>query len=302
VNERGLVAVAGYTSLDRSFLAERLPRSGETSILTGQAVPPLRWGGCAPNVALWLRRLGVPVALVAWLGRDEGGRRYRDRLARAGVDLRGLAMGDGPTPRSVLVYTKDGEGSCLFHPSGADDQAFDVPDLVHEAGWVAITVGAAKLTRSLLEFVDRASSRERIRVAWDVKADRRAFPPDLVDRLARADFVHLNQSETVFVGDGLGLGRSAEPQDLLELGAGIVALTRGSAGATVVWPDGRRDLEAEPIPAPDPTGAGDAFMAGALAGLRGGDGPAEAAERGMGVAARFLRGEGREAAVPEGGS
>jgi sugar/nucleoside kinase (ribokinase family) len=262
-----LVLVAGYTSLDSAFVTETLPRGGETSILEGDVLPPLRWGGCAPNVALWLRRLDVPVALVAWLGDDDAGHRYRDRLESAGVDLRGLSVGPGSSPRSLLVYPRNGEGFCLFHPSGADDQVFEAGALIDEAGWVAMTVGAERLARSLLEVLEPALAGGRARLAWDVKADRRAFPPDLVARLA---------------------------------GAAVVALTQGRDGATVVWAEGRRDLPAEPVDVPDPTGAGDAFLAGMLAGLRRQDSPPQAARLGMEVASRFLRGEGREDPAAEG--
>jgi ribokinase len=289
-----LVLVAGYTSLDSAFLTETLPRGGETSILEGDVLPPLRWGGCAPNVALWLRRLDVPVALVAWLGDDDPGHRYRDRLERAGVDLRGLSVGLGSSPRSLLVYTRDGEGFCLFHPSGADEQVFEAGTLIDEAGWVAVTVGAEKLTRSLMGALEPALAGGRARLAWGVKADRRAFPPDLVARLAGAYLVHLNRAEAAFVGQALRLGRPAEPEDLLERGAAVVALTRGRDGATVVWAEGRRDLPAEPVDVRDPTGAGDVFLAGMLAGLRRQYSPPQAARLGMKVAARFLRGEGQE--------
>jgi ribokinase len=289
-----LVLVAGYTSLDCAFVAEALPRSGETSILKGDVVPPLRWGGCAPNVALWLRRLDVPVALAGWLGDDEPGHRYRERLARAGVDLRGLGVGPGSSPRSLLVYSSDGEGFCLFHPSGANDQVFEAVDLVAEARWVAVTVGAEKLTRSILEAFEGAVGEGRTRLAWDVKADRRAFPPALVTRLAGSHLVHLNWAETEFVGRALGLNRPAEPEDLLDRGAEVVALTRGREGAMVVWADGRRDLPADPVDVRDPTGAGDAFVAGILAGLHRGDAPPVAARLGMEVASRSLRGEGRD--------
>jgi ribokinase len=295
-----LVLVAGYTSLDTAFVTERLPQRGETSILEGDVIPPLRWGGCAPNVALWLRRLDVPAALVAWLGDDEAGRRYRDRLERAGVDLRGLGLGPRSSPRSLLVYTKEGDGFCLFHPSGADDQVFEARDLVDEARWVAVTVGAEKLTRSLLEASEPAVAEGRVRLAWDVKADRRAFPPDLVARLSGAHLVHLNRAETEFLGEALGLSRPAEPGDLLERGAEVVAMTRGREGASVFWAEGRRDLPAEPVDVRDPTGAGDAFVAGMLAGLHRGDPAPEAGRLGMEVAVRFLTGEGREDPAAEG--
>jgi ribokinase len=283
------VVVSGYTSIDTSIRTATVPRPGETAVVTGDVVPPPRWGGCAPNVALWLRRLEVPTALVGWLGDDPEGRDYRDVLATAGVDLRGLETGEGSSPRSFLIYPTGGDTLCLFHPSGSERQRFDDASLVGKAGWVAVTVGPEGLTRSVLDAFGSRLAAGEVRLGWDVKADRHAFSPDLVERLAGADLVCLNRAETAYVGEALGLGRAAEPEDLLGRGARAVALTRGPAGARVVWEGGREELQPEPESWPDPTGAGDAFFAGMLAGLSRGEPPPNAGRIGMRAASGHLR-------------
>lgn len=58
----GLVVVSGYASIDTTLVADRLPPPGETAILEGEVAPTPRRGGCAPNLALGLRRLDVPTA------------------------------------------------------------------------------------------------------------------------------------------------------------------------------------------------------------------------------------------------
>jgi ribokinase len=285
----GLVAVSGYTSIDTRLVSSSLPRVGETALLEGDPAPAARFGGCAPIVARWLRRLAVPTALIAWLGEDDQGRAYRALLAEAGVDLRWLEVGAGATPRSWLVSDPAGNSICLFHPSGS--HSHEPPDLqaaVAEADWLALTVGPEPLTRALLEASLLAAVRPRL--AWDVKADRLAFPADLVQALARADLVCLNHSEAAFVGEALGLEREATADDLLERGAATVAITRGRAGATVAWDGGHEELQGEALPAREPTGAGDAFFAGLLAALRDGADPAAAGRRGLGTAAQHLMG------------
>jgi ribokinase len=279
----GLVVVSGYTSVDRTLLTSALPAPGETAIV-GDALP-LRRGGCAPNVALWLRRVGLPVALIAWFGNDPEGRDYHSLLAENGVDLSAVEVGEGPSPRSWLAYDDAGDAVCFFHPSGADGQrpGAAAAELAEAAEWLAVTVGAAELTSSVLEvFAGQA------RVAWNVKADRLAFPPDLVRRLARADLVCLNERESAFVGEGLELGRPAEPDDLLARGASTVIVTRGGAGALVRTREAEAEIPAERVDVVNPTGAGDAFFAGTIAALVEGRDPAEAARRGAQTAARQL--------------
>jgi sugar/nucleoside kinase (ribokinase family) len=285
------VLVSGYTSIDVRLITDALPAPGETAILEGELVPTSRWGGCAPNVARWLRRLDVPTSLVAWLGDDEEGRGYRELLELAEVDLQLLETGAAPSPRSWLVSDRDGTSVCFFNPSGADEQRFvDDPARRAATDWIALTVGPAGLTRSLIAaFADDLRSH-RVRIAWDVKADRRAFPQDLVLRLASADLVCLNDAEAAFIGEGLGLGRPAEAEDLLARGASVVAVTRGRAGALVAWPTGTEDVAADHVSSHEPTGAGDAFFAGMLAALRAGAEPRLACRRGLDTAARHLMG------------
>jgi len=278
------VVVSGYTSVDTRFVTSALPRPGETALLDGEVLPPPRWGGCAPNTALWLERLGVHAALVAWLGDDEEGRLYRSVLEDAGVDLRAVEMGPGPSARAWLVQDATGEAMCFFHPAGSESQGAEtVASLADDAEWLAVTVGPARLTSSLLDMFGGTH------IAWNVKADRCAFPPELVARLAAAAVISLNRSETVFVGDALALRRPAEADDLLDRGAGLVALTRGREGALLAWSDGRVELAQEAIPVSDATGAGDAFFAGLLAALVEGAGPADAGRRGMETASQHLQ-------------
>jgi sugar/nucleoside kinase (ribokinase family) len=279
------VVVCGYTSVDTRFVTEALPRPGETAILGGEVLPAARWGGCAPNVALWLERLGVHAALVAWLGDDEEGRTYRSVLADAGVDVTAVETGAGTSPRAWLVHDANGEAVCLFHPSESASQRADAAAaFAGEAEWLAVTVGPEALTRQLLRLFAGTP------VAWNVKADRRAFPPDLVARLASAGLVALNRSETRFVGDALGLGRAAEAEDLLARGAGIVALTHGREGAVLTWRDGEAQVAHEAVPVTDTTGAGDAFFSGLLAALADGASPEEAGRRGLETASHYLQG------------
>ena len=285
------VIVSGYTSIDVRLVTGVLPRPGETAILDGEPAPAPQRGGCAPTVARWLRELDVPSALVAWLGDDEEGRTYREVLRRAGVDIELLEEGWAPSPRSWLVSDSTGVTVCFFHPSEAQDQRFaDDPVLRAATDWLAVTVGPAGLTRSLLDaFADDLAAR-RVRLGWDVKADHRAFPPQLVRRLLSADLVCLNQTEATFVGESIGLGRAAGVQDVLGHGATVVALTRGRQGALVAWAGGSEELAPRRVVRGESTGAGDAFFAGMLAALRAGAAPGEACRRGLETAARHLTG------------
>jgi sugar/nucleoside kinase (ribokinase family) len=284
------VIVSGYASIDEAYTVSRLAGAAQTGILSGPVRPDARLGGCGPNTARALARLGVATGVVTWLGDDPQGRAYLAGLVAADVDVSGVEVGIGPSPRSLLIYDRNGDASCYFHPSGSAEQEVS-PALeaqLANAAWLAIAVGPRALTEQLLD--GRGSAT---RLAWNVKADPDAFPPELCRRLIAADLVCLNRGELAFVADALQLSAPAEPMSLVERGAKCVVLTRGADGYSVATAEGAVERPVEAIKSEDPTGAGDAFFAGVLAGLVRGQHPTAAAATGAQTAAEFLVGRDR---------
>ncbi|MBA3875516.1 MAG: hypothetical protein C0498_01040 [Anaerolinea sp.] len=278
--------VSGYASLDEAFRASHHAGGGETAILRGPVHPTAGRGGCGPNAALALARLGLRSGLVTWLGDDPDGRAYFDHLRAAGVDLTGVEVGHGRSPRSLLIYDPDGAAACYFHPSRSAEQRLSqaLRAQLAEVGWLAITVGPASVTQSLLD-----AAAPDTRLAWNVKADRAAFPPELVRRLIRSEVVCLNEAELAFVARQVGNGFAASSEALVDVGAGCVALTMGRRGYRLVSRDEQLTETVEPIEASDPTGAGDAFFAGFLAALIRGASLRDAGRQAAALAAELLR-------------
>jgi ribokinase len=270
------VAVTGYASLDYVVRLEAAPRANATVIgARGGAWP--RLGGSPSYVALALARAGVGAVPITWVGDDADGRRFIDALAAGGVATGGIAATlPGATPACILAYAPDGACYCLYMPgSGRTSGLFGGQrDLVRAAGWVCVTVGPAEATRAVLALV-----RAEQRLAWVVKADADAFPPELRAALAaRADLVVHSRGERAFVANALAHARR------------IVVETRGAEGAAVTV-DGRTELIAAEtfVAADDPTGAGDTFAGGLLAALIERPGDAAAAVRaGQRAAANML--------------
>jgi ribokinase len=284
------VIVSGYASIDEAYTVSRLAGAAQTGILSGPVRPDARPGGCGPNTARALARLDVATGVVTWLGDDPQGRACLAGLVAADVDVTGVEMGRGPSPRSLLIYDPNGDAACYFHPSGSAEQVVSaaLEAQLASAAWLAITVGPRPLTEQLL---DRRGSATRL--AWNVKADPDAFPGELCRRLIAADLVCLNRGELAFVADALQLAPAAQPVTLVERGARCVVLTRGADGYSVATAEGTVERSVEAIKSEDPTGAGDAFFAGVLAGLVRGQGPIEAAATGAQTAADFLAARGR---------
>jgi ribokinase len=287
------VVVAGYTSIDYIWRVNSRPQPGRTTLLLGPIDPQPRFGGCAPTVALTLALLGKKVALLSWLGDDEHGRAYTEKLAAAGIDTRGIIITHGkPSPRSFLFYDPDGGATCCYHPSGSGQQVVTdtVGELLARTQALALTVGPAALTIELL-----TARPTNVLLAWSVKADPDAYPPTLRHRLlTEADLICLNHDEVPFLLEVLGQSTGTDTaeanlQRIASAVQGVLVVTAGAAGATIIEPGGRSLVRSEHIPVDDPTGAGDVFFATFLAATLGGEKPAEAARSAADHVVQVLR-------------
>ena len=149
--------------------------------------------------------------------------------------------------------------------------------LVAEAEWVCVTVGPASVADEILAMI-----RDRTRLVWVVKADRKAFAPRLAARLAaRADVISASRSEAAFLVEAIAAAPPRRSQIRVE--------TRGSDGASVAWRGNVVDVPALPLAVSDPTGAGDTFDGGLIAALiKMPDDPPAAVRAGIAAAERLL--------------
>lgn len=234
------VTVVGSVNLDLVAALPRLPSPGETLTATGLARVP---GGKGANQALAVRRLGLPVRLLAAVGTDPEADTALDLLRADGVDLTGVTQTNEPTGLALIAVDAAGETTIVVVP-GANATL-----RVAEAD---VTDAEAVLT--VLEVPDDAvrAAAEQARGLFVLNAaPARPVPRDV---LRRADLVVVNSAEHAAV-PGLDAARA-------------VTVTYGAHGA-VLLREGREVARATPpvVQAVDGTGAGDAFVGAAVAGL-----------------------------------
>jgi pseudouridine kinase len=248
-------------------------------------------GGVARNVAENLARLGVPVALVTAVGDDPGGQAVRAGLEAAGVAVSGVRVVPGvQTAQYVAVFDPG-------HELVIGMAAMDVLDEIREAdldaawpgsgGWLVLDTN---LRAGVLAHALRRARADGVRVAVDavsapkvvrLPADLRGISVLFCNRAEALAWLALHTRGQVAEvgGDDGTLARR-----LHAAGAAHVVLTRGADGALVAGEAGVTEVPSVPCDPVDVTGAGDAVVAGTLAGLlRGEDLPA-AARRGMALA------------------
>jgi pseudouridine kinase len=272
--------------------------------LLGRAVPgtsnPARAagadGGVARNVAETLARLGVPTRLVSRIGADATGAELLARLTAAGVDTDFVrAVPGGLTGEYVALL--DPLGELLYGASAMDlVDRIDAADL--DRGWpepagswlfLDCNLAAATLGYGL----DRAR-RDGIPVAVDAVSTPKVcrLPADLTG--IEVLFCNRDEAAAYLAGTGAAPRRAGDAGLALALraaGAAGVVLTRGPGGVLVADRTGAHPVAALPAATVDVTGAGDALVAGTLAGLRAGRPLHRAAELGTAAAALTVESE-----------
>jgi len=234
------VTVVGSVNLDLVAALPQLPQPGETITATGLTRVP---GGKGANQALAVRRLGFPVQLVAAVGTDPDADNALDLLRREGVGLDRLQRVTEPTGLALIAVDTAGETTITVIPGANAALRVSAKD-----------VAGADAVLTVLEVPDRAvaaAARHATGLFVLNAAPARPVPSEV---LRRADLVVANQAEFAALPDL----RTAQALAVTDGPRGAVLLRHGRQVAAVTPP---------PVDAVDGTGAGDAFIATAVAGL-----------------------------------
>ena len=265
-------------------------------------------GGAALNVAVGMRRLGVPTTLIAMVGDDEPGEHIREYLRDHDVTLI-----DSPAPhgssRAVVTWSQSGEPEYVFNEAAQRRSiryGDDARAALAQADVVAISCFPFDVPAEVDALVDALGDA---RVAVDpnprsgMLSDRAEFVRGFERLAPRADLVKVGADDVELLYDG---DLDALRERLRELGAGAVLATAGAAGAVLESDAGVFTAPIASLPGGivDTVGAGDATLAAVAAGLSEGMPEADAdwqrlLDRAMLIAAATVRAEGGLLRTPE---
>lgn len=267
-------------------------------------------GGSSANIAAGLVKLGARAALVTSVSDDAVGWYCEGQLDHYGVDRRYVKRVRGEYRTSLAVYeTRVEDHQSVIYRNNAADFQMTVEDIeaVDIAAYSALitagTVFAAEPSRSAAFRAFERAKTAGLPVIFDIDYRPYSWPsPDVAqDVLSRAgamaDVIVGNDEEFGFMAGGLDKGL-AKARDLAATSAGIVVYKMGPEGA-VTFADGREIRTGiYPAQAVKPTGAGDSFMAGLLAGLADGHDLKTAVLRGSACASYVVARPGCAPAMP----
>lgn len=229
-------------------------------------------GGVGRNIAENLARLGAPVSLVTAIGRDEHGERIRQSCQGAGIDLTHSIL-SGRYPTSTYLALQDGRGDLAWAVSQMDIMAeMTVENLRKEESWLdqaAALVLDANLPEAALHWL----------------ADRYKHLPLWVDPVSIEKSKKLKGSLGSFYAlkpnrqeAALLSGIPAEDREgvlgnwryFMEAGVTEIWLSLGAEGLFFGNRAGGTFAKPPKIGLINANGAGDALMAGAIAGTLSG--------------------------------
>jgi adenosine kinase len=223
-----------------------------------------RRGGTGANIAYNLALLGERPVLVGTVGEDFG-------------DYRQWLEGHGVQTSTVKVITGEHTASCFINTDLQDNQitAF-YPGAMSQASTIPLEeIGATSDDLVLIAPNDPAAITRYTRECTAAGIPYLYDPSMQLPRMDRAELEDGCKGAKILAGNDYEFGMMAEKmgisEEALRRRTPISVMTRGEAGALVTV--GGQEFEippARPERVVDPTGAGDAFRAGFVLGMKKG--------------------------------
>ena len=268
-------------------------------------------GGSSANIAAGLVKFGCKAALVTSVSDDAVGWYCLNQLDHYGVDKTHVKSVRGEERTSLAVYESRVEDhqSVIYRNNAADFRMSvgDVETVDYSAYGALIAAGtvfAAEPSRSAAFRAFELARAAGLSIIFDVDYRPYSWPSPQVaeDVLWRAgalsDVIVGNAEEFGFMAGDFSKGLD-KARDLAGTTANIVVYKKGPQGAVTLANGQEMSTGIYPVTALKPTGAGDSFMAGFLAGLSEGRPMQEAVMRGSACASIVVAKPGCAPAMPD---
>lgn len=268
-------------------------------------------GGSSANIAAGLVKFGARAALVTRVSDDAVGRYCVNQLQAYGVDATHVRPIAGEFRNSLALYeTRVADHNSVIYRNGAADFQMSVADVeaVDYSQFGALitagTVFAAEPSRTAAFRTFELARAAGLPVIFDVDYRPYSWPsPQVAEEVlsragALSDVIVANDEEFGFMAGGIDKGLD-KARALAETTASIVVYKMGAEGAITFAQGTETRTGIYTVEALKPTGAGDSFMAGFLAGLGEGRSLQDAVLRGSACAAIVVAKPGCAPAMPD---
>ncbi|HNX47810.1 MAG TPA: carbohydrate kinase family protein [Methanomassiliicoccales archaeon] len=294
---RPFLCVYGHTNIDHLLALKDLPeRNTSSNVISKKSY----FGGTGANLATMASALGVPTALVSYVGKDLPPE-FRRLMESNGVILDELVEVDGQETPTVWIATDEKEDQVAYVFQGAMANMGSYPIQVKgakDALAIHLMTGSPDYYLKLLARPNLLRKRrgldpaQEIHHVWDAERFQKAL--DFTDML----FCNRNELATALRYTG-----KDSPEDVLDSyrGMQVIVNTLGGQGARIYGRNEVLDVPAAKVEVVDPTGAGDAFRAGFYAGLYRGKSWLECGVLGSAAASFVVSSPGSLTSIPDWG-
>ena len=233
-------------------------------------------GGGPFNTARALARLGAPTAFLGRLSTDPFGVMLAEQLKADGADLSLVSY--GPESTTLAVAELDGQGLAEYEffvkGTSAPNLTLEMLPTTLPADVRALHIGTLGLVlepmaSTLTEMALREGDHRLVMLDPNIRprlvTDARAYRERLDGLIAHSTIVKASETDLEWLFPELDTEAGADR--LLGLGARLVLVTLGAAGALAASSSGQVRVAAPEVDVVDTIGAGDAFGAAVLAWL-----------------------------------
>ena len=241
----------------------------------------IRRGGVAPNICFGMGKLGMRPILVGSAGEDFG--EYRSWLERHNVDCESVRISELlHTARFVCTTDADHNQIASFYTGAmAEARLIEIGPISARVGGLDLVLIGADDPEAMLRHTEECRERGIPFAADPSQQLARMAADDIKQLVDGATYLFTNEYEAALIEQKTGWGAD---EILRRVGARVVTLGANGVRITRRTEDG--EVHALEVATPkeeakaDPTGVGDAFRAGFIAGLSWGAGEELAAQVG----------------------
>jgi sugar/nucleoside kinase (ribokinase family) len=261
------IACIGVSDWDRLIAISDYPEAGGFAKVLEEVSAP---GGPTTNTAVALSRLGARVRLASAVGADERGELVRRSLEAAGVDTRWIAVKpEQVTTLATVIVSRNPLDRTIFVETGAQLARGDQLDVagLFSGDLLVLDVADVSLRRFLLDLPSHTVPTTRLLGPLRYLVEESV--PDAFDLALRHDVIVSNEPDLLDVTGTWTLSDATTAIQHRMRGENLRAalITRAGEGCRVVTEAKSLNIPAFSVDVIDPTGAGDAFVAGVAWGM-----------------------------------
>ena len=251
----------------------------------------IRRGGVAANIAFSLGRLGLGPILVGAVGQDWTD--YRSWLVRHGVDVVAVRESDtAHTARFTCTTDSDSNQIASFYPGAMSDaREIELGPIAERVGGRDLVVISPNDPEAMIRHTQECRDRS-IPFAADPSQQLTFMDGESIRKLVDgAAYLFTNEYEAALIEQKTGWSAG----DILDR-VGTRVTTRSAKGS-IIESKGADAIEVPVVSigeVADPTGVGDAYRSGYLAGLAWGVSPERSAQLGSAIAALVIETTGTQ--------